>query len=82
MARQLHQQIVTTSEQRFIDPAYQAISYIGLGEIDSALSQLSKGYEMHSGHMIYLRGYSDLVLKDILTDSRYENLLENMGFKD
>ena len=81
-ANQLLQKIISTSEQGFVDPMTLAVAYTGIGEIDSAFFQLSLGYEIHSGQMIYLRVSADGVFRDISADPRYRSLLAQMGFKD
>ena len=80
-AQQQIEYLLELSNEQFVEPVYLLFAYSGLGEYENAFSCIHKAYELHTGHMIYLRAYVDLFLKDISSDPRYDEILEKMGFE-
>ena len=81
-ARKVLEHFIQISNDQFVDPMFLAMIHAGLGENEEALSWLVKGFELHSGQMIYLRAYSDIFFKDLSSDPRYIELLRKIGFKE
>jgi TolB-like protein/lipoprotein NlpI len=80
-SRKQLEHMLELSKNQYVDPVFLAISYAGLGENDNAFSCLSEAFEIHSGHMIYLKTYCDLFFKDLCSDPRYDELLRKIGFE-
>jgi hypothetical protein len=62
----------------YVPPYDIAMIYAALGEKDHALDWLEKGYEARDVHMIFLK--VDPKWDSFRTDSRFQDLLERMGF--
>ena len=79
-AQQQIEYLLELSNEQFVEPVYLSFAYAGLGEYENAFSCIYEAYELHTGHMIYLRAYADFFLKDISADPRYNEILRKMGF--
>jgi len=80
-AQQQIEYLLELSNKQFVEPVYLSFAYTGLGEYENAFSCIYKAYELHTGHMIYLRAYADLFFKDLSSDPRYNEILGKMGFE-
>jgi tetratricopeptide (TPR) repeat protein len=67
---------------RILDPFCVALIYTGLGQKNEALDWLTKGYEAHSGLMVYLKVYAQNFFKDVSPEPRYREILRKMGFDE
>lgn len=80
-AKDYLEQLIKQSENQYVDPVFFAMIYNGLGDSEKAIHHLSEAFNMHSGQMIYLNGYSDWIFKELADDPRYIDLLKKIGFK-
>jgi len=77
-ARNVLEELQRQSRSSYVPPYNIAMIYAALGEKDHALDWLEKGYEARDVHMIFLK--VDPKWDSFRTDSRFQNLLERMGF--
>jgi TolB-like protein/DNA-binding winged helix-turn-helix (wHTH) protein len=77
-ARDVLEELKRQSLKSYVPPYNIAMIYAGLGEKDRALDWLEKGYEARDVHMIFLK--VDPKWDSLRTDSRFQDLLERMGF--
>jgi tetratricopeptide (TPR) repeat protein len=77
-ARNVLEELQRQSRTSYIPPYNIAMIYAALGEKDHALDWLEKGYETRDVHMIFLK--VDPKWDSFRTDSRFQGLLERMGF--
>jgi hypothetical protein len=80
-ARELLEKIMGL-KGRILDPFCVALIYSGLGQNNKAIDWLTKGYEAHSGLMLYLKVYAHNFFKDVSPDPRYREILRKMGFDE
>jgi hypothetical protein len=64
-----------------VDPVTMAVTYAGFGKLEEAFAWLEKGYRQRSGLMIYLKVYGRTFLQEMHSDSRYEDLIQKIGFE-
>jgi serine/threonine protein kinase/Tfp pilus assembly protein PilF len=67
------------SQKRFVDPIYFAYIYMGLCDIDRALSMLEKAYEEHTFLAIIK---VEPVFAPLHTEPRFQTILKNIGLED
>jgi TolB-like protein/DNA-binding winged helix-turn-helix (wHTH) protein/Tfp pilus assembly protein PilF len=77
-ARNVLEELQRQSRSSYVPPYNIAMIYAALGEKDHALDWLEKGYEARDVHMIFLK--VDPKWDSFRTDSRFQDLLERMGF--
>ena len=77
-ARDVLEELKRHSQKSYVPPYNIAMIYAALGEKDHALDWLEKGYEARDVHMIFLK--VDPKWDSFRTDSRFQDLLERMGF--
>jgi len=66
------------SNEKVVDPCFIAWIYTGLGEKEKAFEWLEKAYEERSNWLIMLD--NDQLFDSLRSDTRYKNLLRNIGF--
>ncbi len=66
------------AKHRYVSPYHLARVYAGLGEIDSAFAWLEKAYQARSHYLIYIK--TDLLLRRLRPDPRFQKLLQRVGF--
>lgn len=64
------------SSQTYVSPYDLAILYVGLGEKDKAIEQLTKAYEDRAGWIIYLK--VEPIFDPIRDDPRVKDLIGRM----
>lgn len=79
-ARKMLDEINQLSTQEYVSPFASAQIYLGLGDRDNALEQLSKAYQAHSPFILTL-GVSRM-FDPIRDDPRFATLLRKLGLKD
>lgn len=75
-AQKLLAEINGMSQQTYVSPYDLAILYVGLGEKDKAVEQLTRAYEDRAGWIIYLK--VEPLFDPIRDDSRVKDLLVRM----
>ena len=68
------------STQKWVDPAYIALIYLGMGDKDHSFQWLSKAREDRSPTMVYLK--VDPFWDDLRDDPRFQDLLRRMNFPE
>jgi serine/threonine-protein kinase len=77
-AEQIIRFLVKTGKMRFVPPCAIALVYAGLGDRESALLWLEKGYEARDVHMVFLP--IDPMWDDFRSDPTFQDLLKRCGF--
>jgi Tfp pilus assembly protein PilF len=77
-AQDILDQMLENSKKKYVSPYDIAVVYSGLGDNDKAMEWLNKGFEEHSGFLVYV--YLDPRLKGLHADARFQDLLRRMGF--
>lgn len=75
-AQKLLEEINGMSQQTYVSPYDIAILYVGLGEKDKAIEQLTKAYEERAGWIIYLK--VEPIFDPIRDDPRVKDLIGRM----
>jgi adenylate cyclase len=81
-AQELLSQLQRMRKNSGLDPYCMAVIYSGLNQNDKAIEWLNKAYEDHSGLMLYLKVHSKCFFKNLVSDSRFYDLLIKMGFSN
>jgi Flp pilus assembly protein TadD len=76
-ARSVLAELPRLSTTRYVAPYNFAIIYSALGETDTALDYLEKGYEQKDVRMVFLK--VDPKWNNLRNDTRYRNLLWRIG---
>ena len=79
-ALKIAEQFKDLSSQSYVDFYMVAGIYAGLGDKDEAFRLLEKGYEQHSGGMVYLG--LDVMWYGMHSDPRYLDLLRRIGLPE
>ncbi len=77
-AEQIVHGLMETGKSRFVPPSGIALVYAGLGDRESALQWLEKGYEARDVHMVFLT--IDPMWDDFRSDPRFQGLLQRCRF--
>ena len=77
-AEQIVHGLMETGKSRFVPPCGIALVYAGLGDRESALQWLEKGYEARDVHMVFLT--IDPMWDDFRSDPRFQGLLQRCRF--
>jgi hypothetical protein len=72
-AKHLIDRLGEIARGRYVSPCDIAVSYLGLGDKDSALQWLEKAYENHDAGLMWLK--VDPVFDDLRSDPRFLDLL-------
>lgn len=64
------------AKQRYVDPAYIALIFVGLGESDQAFAYLQKAFETKSSYLNWM--HLDPRIDDIRYDPRFSGLLRRI----
>ena len=76
-ARRILHDLKAAAKVRYVSAANIAIGYIGLGDVDAALSWLEKGYAERSQALTFLK--IDVVYDRLRSDPRFADLLRRVG---
>jgi serine/threonine-protein kinase len=79
-ARALLQQLLDLRGEAYVPPTAIAIVYVGLGDKQSALTWLERGYDGRDGGMVLLKAFP--VWDPLRNDPRYTTLLAKMKFPE
>jgi eukaryotic-like serine/threonine-protein kinase len=79
-AEDLLGQLLEASKTKYVSAYDLAAIYLGLGDKGRALEWLRKAFDEHSGFMVYV--HLDPRLKSLRDESRFQELLTGMGFRD
>jgi adenylate cyclase len=71
-------ELVERSKAEYVSPFRIASAYIGIDK-GKVFKWLEKGYEVHDGLMMYLKG--DLLFETLYSDPRYVAMLRRMGLE-
>jgi tetratricopeptide (TPR) repeat protein len=66
------------AKTQYVDPYMVAAIYAGLGDKDSAFTQLNKAFSERSASMVFLK--FDPFFDSLHSDPRFQELLQRMGF--
>ena len=77
-ATEILELLVEQSRERYMDPFYYCVIYIGRGDHDEAFEWLEKAYNIRSPFMIYCRIFSLTWFRTITDDSRYKSILQRL----
>ncbi len=77
-AEQIVQGLIETGKSRFVAPFHIAQVYAGLGDRESALQWLEKGFDARDVHMVFLP--VDPKWNDLRSDPRFQDLLKRCRF--
>jgi TolB-like protein/DNA-binding winged helix-turn-helix (wHTH) protein/Tfp pilus assembly protein PilF len=77
-AEQIAHGLIETGKSRFVPPSNIALVYVGLGDRDSAIQWLDKGYEARDVGMLFL--LVEPKWNDLRPDSRFQELLKRSHF--
>lgn len=77
-AEQIAHGLMETGKSRFVPPTDIALVYAGLGDRESVLQWLEKGYEARDVHMVFLT--IDPMWDDFRSDPRFQGLLQRCRF--
>jgi TolB-like protein/Flp pilus assembly protein TadD len=78
-AQQILKELRALLRASYVPPYAFATIYAGLGEIDAAFEWLGRAYEVHDTGLIWLKW--DPQFDNLRSDSRFQNLLKNMGLQ-
>jgi len=74
------QELKGRTTREYIDPVLLSYVYIALGETDEAFVWLEKGYQDHSGSLVWLQ--IEPKFDPVRSDPRFTALVRRMGLKD
>ncbi|MGH7638870.1 MAG: protein kinase domain-containing protein, partial [Gemmatimonadaceae bacterium] len=77
-ARRILDELITLSRTTHVQPTAFAHVYMGLGDLDTAIDWLEKGYEGRDGDMVLLNAYP--AWDPLRSHPRFRRLLERMNF--
>jgi tetratricopeptide (TPR) repeat protein len=77
-ARATLTELLRQRQARYVSPTAIAHIYLGLGELDEAISWLEQAYEMHDPDMSLLKTWP--VLDPLRSNPRFQRLLNRMNF--
>lgn len=77
-AAKVLEELLETSEKKYVSPYGIAITYLGLGEREKALSWLQKTYEDRNDFLMWLNVAPEL--EALRSDTRFTDLLRRIGF--
>jgi len=77
-ARQIRDEMIESSKQKYISPVLIAAVCAGLGEKEEAFAWLEKAYEEHSEGLFWFK--VEPSMNNLRSDPRYDELLQRMGF--
>ena len=77
-ARRILDELITLSRTTHVQPTAFAHVYMGLGDIDTAIYWLEKGYEGRDGDMVLLKAYP--LWDPLRSHPRFRQLLARMNF--
>jgi eukaryotic-like serine/threonine-protein kinase len=75
-ARNVIAQLKALSRERYVPPSFAAVVYSALGERDQAFLSLERGYDEHSGALIWIK--SEPAFDGLRDDPRFQNLLRRL----
>jgi predicted nucleic acid-binding protein len=76
-ARQILDELIEMSRERYVSPYFIAEVYRGLGEIDRTFEWLEKAYEHHSDWLVWLG--VEPALDGLRRDPRFTDLMRRVG---
>lgn len=77
-AARVLKELLETSKQKYVSPYGIAITYLGLGEIEEAISWLRKSYDDRNDFLVWLNVAPELEI--LRSDERFMDLLRRVGF--
>lgn len=77
-ARAIMAEMTSRAERSYVSAYYRALPHLGLGENDDTLDWLQRAYNERAANMVYLD--TDPVWDPLRGDSRFQQLLERLGF--
>lgn len=77
-AQKILEDLLATTKTKYVSAYDIAVVYAGLDNQGQAFDWLNKGYQEHSGFMVYMN--SDPRLQPLRGDPRFQDLLHRMGF--
>ena len=66
------------SKSRYVPALYFALIYMGLGDNDQAFHWIERGFEEHSGYLLYFK--VDPKVDRLRSDPRFKEILRKIGF--
>ena len=76
-AREILDNLIEQSEERFVSPLCIMMIYAGLNEVDEAFEWLEKGYEERAFDITYLNVWP--LVDNLRSDPRFVEILERIG---
>lgn len=79
-ALKILEELKEMSKHKYVSPYDLAILYIGLGDKDRAIEELSKAHEERAGWVIYIK--AEPLFDPLRSDPRFVDLLRSMGLSN
>ncbi len=76
-ARELLDELLRRSSERYVDPTFIAVVYAGLGDREKTFEWLEKAYEARSFELSWTRVLA--VYDDLRDDPRFQDLTRRIG---
>jgi serine/threonine protein kinase/tetratricopeptide (TPR) repeat protein len=70
-------QLITYSEEQYVSPTIFAMVYGALGDLNEAFERLDQAYGQHDARIVRIQ--TDFIFDSIRNDSRYTEMLKNLG---